>query len=220
MKKRQMIKIDEEKCDGCGLCIDACSEGALALVDGKAKLIKENHCDGLGDCLPACPRDAIKLEYREAPAFVNPLLEQNVACDCNTVPTMIPFDDDGPKDSELSQWPVQINLVPVKAPWFDGSDLLIAADCTAYSIKNFHDRFIKGKITLIGCPKLDPVDYSEKLSEILKNNDIKTITLVRMDVPCCSGMYNAVNKAIEKSGKDVPLTTYIISRKGQVLCAN
>lgn len=218
-----MIKIDEEKCDGCGLCVDACSEGALAIVDGKAKLVREDHCDGLGDCLPTCPQDAIKLEYREAPAFINPLMEQNIPCTCNKTcergPSKIALDDESPKDSELSQWPVQISLAPVKAPWFDGSDLLIAADCTAYSIKNFHDRFIKGKITLIGCPKLDPVDYSEKLSEIIKNNDIKTITLARMEVPCCTGMYNAVTRAIEKSGKDVPLTTYVISRRGQVLSA-
>lgn len=217
---RRMITIDEEKCNGCGLCVDACSEGALALVDGKAKLVREDYCDGLGDCLPACPQDAIKFEYREAPAFVNPLMQQSIPCGCNTGPSTITFDSEEPKNSELSQWPVQINLAPVTAPWFDGSDLLIAADCTAYSIKNFHARFIKGNITLIGCPKLDSVDYSEKLSEILKNNDIKTITLVRMEVPCCSGMYNAVVRAIEKSGKKIPLTTYVISKKGQVLSAH
>lgn len=227
--KRQMIKINEEKCTGCGICIDACSEGALALVDGKAKLIREDHCDGLGNCLPVCPEDAIEFETRDAPAFVNPhvkpnkqespCVQQNVDCDCERKPLAIPFDrdSDAPKEGELSQWPIQINLVPVKAPWFDGSDLLIAADCTAFAYKDIHEKFIKGRITLIGCPKLDSVDYSEKLSEIIKNNDIKSITLLRMEVPCCSGMYNAVKNAIKKSGKDMEFVTYVFSRKGELL---
>ncbi len=229
--KRQMIKINEDRCTGCGICIDACSEGALALVDGKAMLIREDYCDGLGNCLPVCPEDAIEFEVREAPGFVNPHVNpshqepscgsQNVACGCEDRPSLISFgaENDAPKEGELSQWPIQINLVPVKAPWFDGSDLLIAADCTAFAYKDIHEKFIKGRITLIGCPKLDSTDYSEKLSEIIKNNDIKSITLLRMEVPCCSGMYNAVKNAIQKSGKDMSFVTYVFSRKGELLSA-
>ena len=214
--KRQMIKIDEEKCSGCGLCIDACQEGALALVDGKAKLVREDYCDGLGNCLPACPEDAISFETREAPAFVeNP--GQNVPCSCADKPAMITFNNDSHRGGELSQWPVQIKLAPVNAPWFNGSDLLIAGDCTAFAMKDFHEKFIKGRITLVGCPKLDSTDYSDKLSEIFKHNDIKSITVVRMEVPCCGGITNAVKSALVKSGKDIPLKVYVVSRNGMIL---
>ncbi len=214
--KRQMIKIDEEKCIGCGLCVDACQEGALALVDGKAKLVREDYCDGLGNCLPACPEDAISFEMREAPAFVENL-EQNVPCDCADRHAMISFDNDTSKGGELSQWPVQIKLAPVNAPWFNGSHLLIAGDCTAFAMKDFHERFIKGRITLVGCPKLDSTDYSDKLSEIFKNNDIRSITLVRMEVPCCGGMTNAVKNALVKSGKNIPLSIHIVSKNGVII---
>ncbi len=214
--KRQMIKIDEEKCNGCGLCIDACQEGALALVDGKARLVREDYCDGLGNCLPACPMDAISFEVREAPDFVeNP--SQNVQCNCSDKPPLICVGERSKADGELSQWPIQIKLVPSKAPWFDGRDLLVAADCTAFAVRDFHEKFIKGRVTVVGCPKLDSADYSEKLSEMLSSNDIRSVTLVRMEVPCCGGMVRAVKEAIGTSGKNVPLKVYTVSREGKIL---
>ena len=214
--KRQMIKIDEEKCNGCGLCIDACQEGALALVDGKARLVREDYCDGLGNCLPACPMDAISFEVREAPDFVeNP--SQNVQCNCSDKPPLICVGERSKADGKLSQWPIQIKLVPSKAPWFDGRDLLVAADCTAFAVRDFHEKFIKGRVTVVGCPKLDSADYSEKLSEILSSNDIRSVTLVRMEVPCCGGMVRAVKEAIGTSGKNVPLKVYTVSREGKIL---
>lgn len=215
--KRQMIRIDEGRCNGCGLCIDACQEGALALVGGKAKLVREDYCDGLGNCLPACPQDAISFEVREAPAFVENPGIQNVPCSCSDVPSVISIGGNSTAEGELSQWPIQIKLVPTKAPWFEGRDLLIAADCTAFAVKDFHDKFIKGRITVVGCPKLDSADYSEKLSEIFKSNDIRSVTLVRMEVPCCGGMTRAVREALKISGKNIPLKVYTVSREGKVL---
>lgn len=190
---RKIIRIDEEKCNGCGACANACHEGAIEMINGKAKLTKENYCDGLGDCLPACPANAISFEEREAPA------------DLHTV------------ESQLSQWPVQIKLVPVKAPYFDGAKLLVAADCTAFAYGNFHNDFIRNRITLIGCPKLDSVDYSEKLTEILKNNDIRSVTVVRMEVPCCGGIENAVKQALLASGKMIPWQVVTISTDGNIV---
>ena len=215
--KRQMIKIDEEKCNGCGLCIDACQEGALALVDGKARLVREDYCDGLGNCLQACPMDAISFEVRDAPDFVeNP--SQNVQfATVRTSPPLIMRRERSKGRGELSQWPIQIKLVPSKAPWFDGRDLLVAADCTAFAVRDFHEKFIKGRVTVVGCPKLDSADYSEKLSEILSSNDIRSVTLVRMEVPCCGGMVRAVKEAIGTSGKNVPLKVYTVSREGKIL---
>lgn len=215
--KRQMIKINEERCDGCGLCIGECQEGALALVDGKAKLVREDCCDGLGNCLPACPRDAISFEARDAPAFVENPGIQNVPCNCSDAPAPISIGGNSMAEGELSQWPIQIKLVPVKAPWFDGRDLLIAADCTAFAVKEFHEKFIKGHITIVGCPKLDSVDYSEKLSEIFRSNDIRSVTLVRMEVPCCGGMTRAAREALKISGKNIPMKVYTVSREGKVL---
>lgn len=215
--KRQMIKIDEDRCNGCGLCVDACEEGALALVDGKAKLVREDYCDGLGNCLPACPQNAISFETREAPAFVENPGIQNVPCNCSDVPTVISPVDGSKNEGELSQWPIQIKLVPVKAPWYDGRDLLIAADCTAFAVKEFHEKFIKGSATIVGCPKLDSGDYSEKLSEIFRSNDIRSIILVRMEVPCCGGMTRAVKEALRLSGRNIPLKVYTVSKNGKIL---
>ncbi len=212
-----MIEIDREKCNGCGLCIDACQEGALALVDGKAKLVREDHCDGLGSCLPACPMDAISFEVREAPAFVENPGIRNIPCSCSDEPSPISGGKKSRADGELSQWPIQIKLVPVKAPWFDGRDLLIAADCTAFAMRDFHERFIKGRITMVGCPKLDSTDYSERLSEILRSNDIRSVTLVRMEVPCCGGIARAVKEALRTSGRNVPLKVCTVSREGKIL---
>lgn len=187
---RQIIHIAEEKCNGCGLCASACHEGAIDIIDGKAKLVREHFCDGLGDCLPQCPTGAISFEEREAPAYDEAAVkaaqkEQHVA-----KKTL----------SRLNQWPCQIKLVPIQAPFFDGAKLLIVADCTAYAYANMHEDFMKGKITLIGCPKLDHVDYTEKLTEILRCNDIKSLTIVRMEVPCCGGLQRAGENALRKSG--------------------
>ncbi len=193
---RKIIKIDEEKCNGCGACAAACHEGAIEMIDGKAKLTREDYCDGLGDCLPACPVDAISFEEREAPAY-------NEAA----VPTT----------SQLSQWPVQIKLVPINAPYFNGANLLIAADCTAYAYGNFHSEFIRNHVTLIGCPKLDDADYSEKLTAIIAGNDIKSVTVTRMEVPCCGGIEYAVKKALQASGKFIPWRVVTISTNGQIL---
>ena len=220
---RRIITIDEEKCNGCGLCADACHEGAIGIVDGKAKLLREDYCDGLGDCLPACPRNAISFEEREAPAYNEAAVlaakkakEEPLPCACQSIP-----DDHTGEDlyvpSQLTNFPVQIKLLPPNAPYFDGADLLIAADCTAYSYGSFHRDFMRDKVTLIGCPKLDMVDYSEKLTEIFKYNNIRSITVTRMTVPCCGGLPFAVKKALENSGRNIPLHIVTIRPDGQII---
>ncbi len=227
---RKIIKINEEKCNGCGACASACHEGAIAMVDGKAKLMYENYCDGLGDCLPACPTNAITFEEREAPEYDEAAVKaaqnakKNLPCGCpGSNSKKIHHDDENFGQntptirSRLSQWPVQIKLVPVNAPYFDNADLLIAADCTAYAYGNFHSEFIKNKITLIGCPKLDEGDYSEKLTHIIAENDIKSVTVVRMEVPCCGGIENAVKRALQASGKFIPWSVITISTDGRIL---
>ena len=227
---RKIIKIDEEKCNGCGACAAACHEGAIEMVDGKAALTREDYCDGLGDCLPACPAGAISFEEREAPAYDEAAVQSAKAAKTKTLPCGCPGTQVkairpgtetaavcGPQTSQLSQWPVQIKLVPVNAPWFDGAKLLVAADCTAYAYANFHQDFIKNHITLVGCPKLDSVDYAEKLTEILEKNDIRSLTVVRMEVPCCGGIENAVKSALQSSGKFLPWNVVTISTDGRIL---
>ena len=229
---RKIIKIDEEKCNGCGLCADACHEGAIAMIDGKAKLTREDYCDGLGDCLPACPTGAISFEEREAPAYneaaVLKAKEQKhsapLPCGCpGTQSKAIRREECNlnapatPTCSQLSQWPVQIKLVPINAPYFDGANLLVAADCTAYAYGNFHNEFIRNHITIIGCPKLDDGDYTEKLTAIIANNDIKSVTVVRMEVPCCGGIEFAVKTALQASGKFIPWRVVTISTDGNII---
>lgn len=199
---RKIIKINEEKCNGCGACATACHEGAIEMIDGKAKLTRENYCDGLGDCLPACPMDAITFEEREAPAYDEAAVLASKRANEN---------------SHLLQWPVQIKLLPTRAPYFDGANLLIAADCTAYAYGNFHKEFMNNRITLIGCPKLDAVDYTEKLTAIIKNNQIQSITVVRMEVPCCGGIEYAAKKALQMSGKLIPWQVITISTDGKII---
>ncbi len=227
---RKIIKIDEKKCNGCGICVDACHEGAIELIDGKAKLTREDYCDGLGDCLPACPAGAIAFEEREALAYneeaVKKVKEQEASaplpCGCpgSQSKTIVRESSSctAPSKSEnvsqLRQWPVQIKLVPVNAPYFDGAKLLVAADCTAYAYGNFHNEFIRNHVTLIGCPKLDEVDYTEKLTAIIANNDIKSVTVVRMEVPCCGGIEIAVKNALQASGKFIPCNVATISTDG------
>ena len=230
---RKTIHIDEEKCNGCGACAQACHEGAIGMVDGKAKLLRDDYCDGLGDCLPSCPVNAITFVEREAAAYDEEAVKAAQAkkqaaqlpCGCpgtnakqishkpeNTAPfpyTAVP--------SQLSQWPVQIKLVPVKAPYFQGAHLLIAADCTAYAYGDFHDQFIKNKITLIGCPKLDEGDYTEKLTAIIQENEIKSVTIVRMEVPCCGGLERAAKEALQASGKFLPWQVIVISTDGRIV---
>lgn len=227
---RKIIKIDEEKCNGCGACVSACHEGAIGLVDGKAKLLRDDYCDGLGDCLPTCPTGAITFEKREAADYnekavmENKLKKHGIAhhggCPGSRL-SRIKHEhsshNEVKAESRLSQWPVQIKLVPVNAPYFNGADLLIAADCTAFAYGNFHNDFIKDKITLIGCPKLDSVDYSEKLTAILTVNDIRSVTVVRMEVPCCGGIQMAVQKALDASGKRIPLNVTVISTDGKII---
>ena len=198
---RRIITIDENKCNGCGLCADACHEGAIGIVDGKAKLLREDYCDGLGDCLPACPMNAISFEQREAPAY-------------NEAAVLAAKEA---KSLQLRNFPVQIKLAPVNAPWFEDADLLIAADCTAFAYPDFHRDFIRGKVVLIGCPKLDAVNYAEKLGEILRTNSIRSITVTRMTVPCCGGLTMAVKNAIAASGKDIPLNIVTIRPDGQTV---
>lgn len=231
---RKIIKINEEKCNGCGLCAQACHEGAIGMVNGKAKLLREDYCDGLGDCLPACPTGAITFEMREAPAYDEQAVKAAqqakqaekapLPCGCpgsqsktiardNSAALVSP----SPVTSQLRQWPVQIKLVPVKAPYFDGANLLIAADCTAYAYGNFHNRFIKNHITLIGCPKLDEGDYTEKLTEIIRQNNIKSVTIVRMEVPCCGGIQMAAQNALQASGKFIPWQVVVIGTDGRIL---
>ena len=227
---RKIIKIDEGKCTGCGVCADACHEGAIGIINGKAKLLREDYCDGLGDCLPTCPTGAITFEEREAPAYneaaVQAAKQQKTAeplpCGCPGSAARALQRENADTDnvtvsSKLSQWPVQIKLAPVTAPYFHSANLLVAADCTAYAYGNFHNDFIKGKITLIGCPKLDMVDYAEKLTQILAVNDIRSITVTRMEVPCCGGIESAVQRAIQASGKQIPCEVVIISTSGEIL---
>ncbi|MDO5381249.1 MAG: 4Fe-4S binding protein [Eubacteriales bacterium] len=224
---RKIIQIDEEKCNGCGACASACHEGAIGMVDGKAKLLRDDYCDGLGDCLPSCPTGAISFVMREAAAYDEEAVlaakakkEHALLCGCpGSAAKVIKRQEEAcvtavQQESELRQWPVQIKLVPVKAPWFDGAKLLVAADCTAYAYANFHRDFIKGHITLVGCPKLDAVDYAIKLTEIIRNNDIRSVTVVRMEVPCCGGIENAVKTALHDSGKFIPWNVVIIATDG------
>ena len=257
---RQIIHIDEEKCNGCGLCVVACHEGAIDIVDGKAKLVRENFCDGFGDCLPNCPTNAITFEKREAPEYdeaaveaskkekklqakkeditkkemevrMNMEIRQNPeykGCpgsrfmqfnrdDINEKNDDLSVNSNVRQVSRLNQWPCQIKLLPTKAPFYDGAKLLVAADCTAYAYANMHEDFMKGKITLIGCPKLDDIDYSLKLTEIIANNDIKSVTFVRMEVPCCGGLQRAVENALKNSGKFIPWQVVIVSRDGSLM---
>lgn len=234
--ERKIIKIDQEKCNGCGLCAAACHEGAIGMVEGKAKLLREDYCDGLGDCLPACPTGAITFEVREAPAYDAAAVEaakaakaakaaETLPCGCpgsqsrsiQRTPCAAPAAPASVEESQLSQWPVQIKLVPVNAPYFDGAKLLVAADCTAYAYAAFHRDFIRGRITLVGCPKLDEGDYADKLTEILRRNDIKSVTVVRMEVPCCGGLENAVKRALQNCGKLIPWQVTVISTDGRIL---
>ena len=250
---RKIIHIDEEKCTGCGLCADACHEGAIDIIDGKAKLVSENFCDGFGDCLPGCPTGAITFEEREAPAYdeaavkaaqerkermndmtdqekkmINEMEHHAAGHGCPGSRFMQLKNNDVPEDSQgqnvpftkpvsrLGQWPCQIKLLPPQAPFYDGAKLLIAADCTAYAYAGMHEDFMKGKITLIGCPKLDDIDYSEKLTDIIANNDIKSVTIVRMEVPCCGGLQRAAETALRNSGKFIPWQVVTISRDGKI----
>ena len=236
--KRRIIEIDREKCNGCGACAAACHEGAIAMVDGKAKLMRDDYCAGLGDCLPACPTGAIAFVEREAAAYDEKAVLENrqrkmrkegmtLPCGCPGTQSKTirraecageePSCMNTKPVSRLSQWPVQIKLVPVNAPYFDGAKLLIAADCTAYACAAFHEEFIRGRITLVGCPKLDGVDYSEKLTEIIRNNDIKSVTVVRMEVPCCGGLENAAKTALQNSGKFIPWQVVTISTDGRIV---
>lgn len=251
---RKIIQIDEEKCNGCGACASACQEGAIGMVDGKAKLLRDDYCDGLGNCLPVCPTDAIKFIEREAAAYDEEAVKANMAkrgqapiaenaemgqekmnqkaeggqapmggCPGMRARMLRKVEQDQPKPkpmeltSQLMQWPVQMKLVPTKAPYFDGANLLIAADCTAYAYADFHRKFIRNHITVIGCPKLDEVDYTEKLTEIIMNNEIKSITIVRMEVPCCGGIERAAVNAMKASGKFLPWQVHVISTDGKIL---
>ena len=260
--KRKIVEIDEAKCTGCGLCASACHEGAIAMVDGKAKLVKDDYCDGMGDCLPECPAGAIKIVEREAAAYDEKAVQERKMAKMqeqmksggmalhpeghtpppggldrrslggggcpgkamrqfNRVAAPLPTRQDNSQlttpNSQLSQWPCQIRLVPVKAPFFQGTKLLIAADCTAYAYANFHQEFMRGKVTIVGCPKLDPVDYSEKLTEILRENDVKSVTIVRMEVPCCGGLEMAAKKALQASGKFIQWQVVTISLDGKII---
>ncbi len=228
---RRIIQIDEEKCNGCGLCAQACHENAIGMVDGKAKLLRDDYCDGLGDCLPSCPTGAISFVEREAAAYDHEAVMENqrkkmqqttpCACPGSMAKALHPVSTSQQAQTEsisqLRQWPVQIKLAPVNAPWFDGANLLIAADCTAYAYANFHEKFIKGKITLIGCPKLDEGDYTQKLTEIIANNNIKSLTIVRMEVPCCGGIQRATETALKNSGKFIPWQVTTIATNGKIL---
>ena len=237
--RRNIIKIDESKCNGCGLCVTACHEGALQLIDGKARLISESYCDGLGDCLPECPTGAIVIEERETAEYdevaVNlhmakskpqPEPETTIPCGCpgtqarllakkQVESTPVLASENSP--SQLGQWPCQLKLVPINAPYLDNAHLLIAADCTAFAYPNIHQTFMRNKITLIACPKLDDLDYSEKLTAILKQHEIKSVTVLKMEVPCCGGILQAVKKALSNSGKMIPWNVVTISTDGRIL---
>ena len=224
---RKIIQINEDKCIGCGACAEACHEGAIGMVNGKAKLLRDDYCDGLGNCLPACPADAITFTQREAAAYNEAAVKANqskpLPCSCpgadsktiSRVESASPTAS--PAASRLSQWPVQISLVPINAPYFHGANLLVAADCTAYAYGGFHEKFIKNHVTLIGCPKLNQEDYTEKLTAIIRDNDIKSVTIVRMEVPCCGGLENAVKTALKNSGKFIPWQVAVISTDGDIL---
>ncbi|MBR6529004.1 MAG: 4Fe-4S dicluster domain-containing protein [Firmicutes bacterium] len=218
---RKIIKIDKTKCNGCGLCAAACHEGAIGMVDGVATLLRDDYCDGLGDCLPACPTGAISFEEREALAYDEEAVKVNMAKRAaeaeESQGCTAPKAQPARVDSQLQNWPPQIKLAPIQAPYYDGANLLIAADCTCFSYGSFHNDFMKNRVTLIGCPKLDAVDYSQKLAEIIKHNDIASITVTRMEVPCCGGIEFAVKKAVEASGKFIPLQVITISTTGKIL---
>ena len=207
--ERKIIKIDESKCNGCGLCAEACHEGAIGMVNGKAKLLRDDYCDGLGDCLPTCPTNAISFEVREALPYdeeaVKAAMAKKKAAAAKT-----------DIESQLNNWPVQIKLAPVNAPYFHGANLLIAADCTAFAYGNFHSEFMAGRITLVGCPKLDGVNYAEKLVQIIENNQISSITVLRMEVPCCGGLEFAVKQALAASGKRLPMQVVTITTDGHI----
>ena len=227
--KRRIIEISEEKCNGCGACATACHAGAIGIVDGKAKLLRDDYCDGLGDCLPTCPTGAISFVEREAAPYDEAAVKANMAKKIKTcasggcpgeasraiiresVPQTV-----APSVSQLQNFPVQIKLAPIRAPYFDGAKLLIAADCTAYAYARFHEDFIRGKVTLVGCPKLDGVDYSEKLTQIIQNNDIQSVTVVRMEVPCCGGIEFAVKRALQQSGKFIPWQVVTVRIDGSI----
>ncbi len=230
---RKIIKIDEELCNGCGACAQACHEGAIEMIGGKAKLTREDYCDGLGDCLPECPCGAISFEEREAAAYdkiavfaAKQKKQKETESSHNGCPGMkmrqithtetIPCASSPIIESQLGQWPCQIKLAPINAPYFNNAKLLIAADCTSYAYANIHNEYMKGKITLIGCPKLDSVDYSEKLMEIIKNNDIKEVTILRMEVPCCGGLEAAAKKALQESGKFIPWQVVTVTIDGKI----
>ncbi len=236
---RKIIRIDKDKCNGCGVCADACHEGAIDIINGKAELVREHFCDGLGDCLPQCPTGAISFEEREAPAYdeeavkeaqekiftKNQAMSAYSGCPGTKIMQIQRTETSEPVEpsltadsmSKLQNWPVQIKLAPVNAPYFNGAKLLIAADCTAYAYASFHQDFIRNKVTLIGCPKLDQVDYSEKLTEIIQNNNIQSVTIVRMEVPCCGGLEMAAKKALQSSGKFIPWQVVTISIDGKIL---
>ena len=236
---RKIIRIDKDKCNGCGVCADACHEGAIDIINGKAELVREHFCDGLGDCLPECPTGAISFEEREAPAYdeeavkeaqekiftKNQTMSAYSGCPGTKIMQIQRTETSEPVEpsltadsmSKLQNWPVQIKLAPVNAPYFNGAKLLIAADCTAYAYASFHQDFIRNKVTLIGCPKLDQVDYSEKLTEIIQNNNIQSVTIVRMEVPCCGGLEMAAKKALQNSGKFIPWQVVTISIDGKIM---
>lgn len=236
---RKIIKIDEEKCNGCGICVSACHEGAIGMVNEKAKLMRDDYCDGLGDCLPVCPVNAISFEEREAAEYDEAVVKANMAAKKAESAPFVHFGcpemhsktierktekyesheirESREIESQLNQWPVQIKLVPINAPYFNNANLLIAADCTAYAYGDFHNKFIKNRITLIGCPKLDEGDYADKLTAILENNDIKSLAVVRMQVPCCGGIVNAIKKALFQSGKLIPWNIVTISTNGEII---
>ncbi len=215
---RRIIEIDREKCNGCGACVRACHEGAIALVDGKAQLMRDDYCDGMGDCLPNCPTDAIRFVEREALAYDEAAVKANMAKKKTSVSVSTLMAGSADRHgSRVSNWPVQLKLTPVKSKYFDGAHLLIAADCTAYAYGSFHEDFIDGRTLLIGCSKLDAVDYAEKLGEILYANDVRSVTLVRMQVPCCGGLELAAKRAIAASGKDIPLSVVTVASDGRLL---
>ena len=224
---RRIIEINREKCNGCGLCSQACHEGAIGMVEGKAALLRDDYCDGLGDCLPTCPTGAITFVEREAAPYDEAAVQaqkrerengEGQGCPGSRIQTLgRRQEQEAAVSSQLRQWPVQIKLAPLTAPYFDGANLLIAADCTAFAYGNFHQDFIRGKVTLVGCPKLDGVDYSEKLTEIIRQNNIKSVTIARMEVPCCGGLQIAAEKALRDSGKFIPWQVVTISVDGRIL---